>query len=327
MYGPTETTVWSTCWKVSDPQNGISIGRPIANTTIHVLGEQGQVCPAGVVGEIWIGGDGVTAGYLHRPELTAERFVADPYSTRPGARMYRTGDRGRWLANGTLQHLGRLDFQVKVRGYRIELGEIDAALLQAPGVARAITIAREDRPGDVRLVAYVVPTPGSVVEPATIVAHLRRSLPDYMVPQHVVPLDALPLLPNGKIDRKALPVPMIAVVAETGSVLEKPSDARVGYLMDLWTALLGVAAGPSDNFFDLGGHSMLAVQMANRVAKDTGVRIRLIRLATQSLAQIAQELPAVEPTAMAPDATPGGLVTRWFRSVARWFRRDRTPSP
>ena len=326
MYGPTETTVWSTCWKVSDPANGISIGRPIANTTIHVLGEHGQVCPAGVAGEIWIGGDGVTAGYLHRPELTAERFVVDPHSKKSNARMYRTGDRGRWLADGTLQHLGRLDFQVKVRGYRIELGEIDNALLQAPDVARAITIAREDRPGDVRLVAYAVPTAGTSIDPAAVVAHLKRTLPDYMVPQHVVALDALPQLPNGKIDRKALPMPVLVVAADSGASIEKPSDARVGYLMGLWTELLGVAAGPADNFFDLGGHSMLAVQMANRVAKDTGVRIRLIRLATQSLAQIAQELPAPATTS-APDVAPVGWMRRLVRGVANWFGPRRTPAP
>jgi non-ribosomal peptide synthetase component F len=155
-YGPTETTVYSTYWRVSDPREGIYIGRPIANTTVHILDERGNHCPLGVPGEIHIGGAGVTLGYLDRPELTAEKFVPDPWSETPDSRMYRTGDRGRWLSNGLLEHLGRLDFQVKVRGYRIEPGEIESVLVDTPEVTRAVVMAREDRPGDVRLVAYVV---------------------------------------------------------------------------------------------------------------------------------------------------------------------------
>src|SRR5690606_11479277 len=205
LYGPTETTVWSTSCQVTDPDRGISIGRPIANTTVWVLDEQGQPCPLGVPGELCIGGDGVTLGYLGRADLTAERFVADPYSDQPGAKLYRTGDRGRWRADGTLEHLGRLDFQVKVRGYRIELGEIETALAACPGVAQAIVITREDRPGDVRIVAYVVPRGGIMPGAAELRDHLRADLPDYMVPQHFVALEQMPLLPNGKLDRKALP--------------------------------------------------------------------------------------------------------------------------
>jgi amino acid adenylation domain-containing protein len=154
MYGPTETTVWSTCWQVESPERGISIGRPIANTQVHVLDERLQPCAIGLPGEIYIAGDGVTTGYLHRPELTAERFVPDPF--RPGHAMYRTGDRGRWRHDGLLDHMGRLDFQVKVRGYRIELGEIESTLAAHPQVGRSLVIVREDQPGDLRLVAYVV---------------------------------------------------------------------------------------------------------------------------------------------------------------------------
>src|SRR5690606_16128203 len=207
LYGPTETTVWSTSCQVTDPDRGISIGRPIANTTVWVLDEQGQPCPLGVPGELCIGGDGVTLGYLGRADLTAERFVADPYSDQPGAKLYRTGDRGRWRADGTLEHLGRLDFQVKVRGYRIEPGEIGTAVAAWPGVAQAIVMVREDRPGDVRLVGYAVPQPGAKVDEGKIVERLKSALPEYMVPQHVVVLEQVPLLPNGKIDRKSLPVP------------------------------------------------------------------------------------------------------------------------
>ncbi|HEY5780481.1 MAG TPA: amino acid adenylation domain-containing protein, partial [Lysobacter sp.] len=313
MYGPTETTVWSTCCKVGQPQTGITIGRPIANTTVWVRDARGQLCPVGVPGEIWIGGDGVALGYHQRPELDAERFVPDPYSSRPGARLYRTGDRGRWRADGMLEHLGRLDFQVKVRGNRIELGEIEARVSADPAVANAVAVAREDRPGDVRLVVYVVARAAAQIDIAGLRARLKSVLPDYMVPQHIVALDAMPLLPNGKLDRKALPAPVNAS-EESKVVVDEAGDPRVRYLAALWTELLGTAAGPDDNFFDLGGHSMLAVQMANRVARDTGARIRLVRLATQTLSQVAAELP---DTVAAPAAgAPGrGLV----RNVMRLF--------
>ncbi|MBV8158411.1 MAG: amino acid adenylation domain-containing protein, partial [Dyella sp.] len=197
-YGPTETTVWSTLWRTHDPRNGITIGRPIANTTVHILDERGAPCPLGMPGEIYIGGDGVTLGYLNRPELNAERFLPDPFDRHAQARLYRTGDRGRWLANGELEHRGRLDFQVKIRGYRIELGEIETALADLPEVARAVVMAREDRPGDVRLVAYVVPSEEADLEHVDLCPRLRQRLPDYMIPQHFVAMAAIPLLPNGK---------------------------------------------------------------------------------------------------------------------------------
>jgi non-ribosomal peptide synthetase component F len=192
-YGPTETTVYSTYWRVTDPRAGIFIGHPIANTTVYVLDELGAPCPLGVPGEIHIGGAGVTLGYLNRPELDAERFLPDGFAGQPAARMYRTGDRGRWLTNGLLEHLGRLDFQVKVRGYRIELGEIEAVLADMPAVARAVVIAREDRPGDVRLVAYVVPHKDMALDEQTLQAQLTQHLPEYMLPQHLVLLEAIPL--------------------------------------------------------------------------------------------------------------------------------------
>lgn len=300
MYGPTETTVWSTCCKVERRETGITIGRPIANTSVWVRDERGQPCPVGVPGEIWIGGDGVALGYHQRPELDAERFVPDPYSSRPGARLYRTGDRGRWRADGMLEHLGRLDFQVKVRGNRIELGEIEARVSADPAVASAVAVVREDRPGDVRLVVYAVARAAAQIDIAGLRARLKSVLPDYMVPQHIVALDAMPLLPNGKLDRKALPAPVVAG-EESKVVVDETKDPRVRYLAALWTELLGTATGPDDNFFDLGGHSMLAVQMANRVARDTGARIRLVRLATQTLSQVAADLPEnVAPVAGAP---------------------------
>ena len=203
MYGPTETTVWSTLARISDAQQRITIGRPIDNTQVWILDDKLNPVPIGAEGELCIGGAGVAIGYFKRPELTAERFVPDPFDRTPGARIYRTGDLARWREDGTLEHLGRLDFQVKIRGYRIELGEIEARLAALGGVARTVVVAREDSPGDVRLVGYVVPNAGAQLDPAHMRETLRAGLPDYMLPQHIVVLDTMPLLPNGKIDRKA----------------------------------------------------------------------------------------------------------------------------
>ncbi|MFC3715269.1 amino acid adenylation domain-containing protein [Luteimonas soli] len=297
MYGPTETTVWSTCARVERSAPGavpdIHVGRPIANTTVWVLDERGQPCPPGVPGEICIGGAGVALGYLGRPELTAEKFFPDrispcDYGTGLPPRLYRTGDRGRWRRDGVIEHQGRIDFQVKVRGHRIELGEIESRLEADGSVARAVATTREDHPGDVRLVGYVVAAPGMAVDEKVLFEALRSALPPYMVPQHLVVLDAFPLLPNGKVDRKRLPAPMVR--RQEASVLEGQS-AAVRYLADVWSAALGVDAAPGDNFFDIGGHSMLAVKMANRVQRETGVRLNLLMLASSTLAQIAEALP------------------------------------
>ena len=264
MYGPTETTVWSTCCRITSTDAAISIGRPIANTSVHVLDALQQTLPIGVPGEIWIGGEGVTLGYLNRPELTEERFTRDRFLEVAHARLYRTGDRGRWRADGLLEHLGRLDFQVKVRGYRIELGEIESCLLTLEGVARAVVIAREDRTGDVRLVAYVAPQPGAKITEAACKEYLKKSLPDYMIPQHFVSLEAIPLLPSGKIDRKALPAPL--AVAQSGSTYVAPRtelEHAVAREMEASLGLPGV--GIHDDFFTLGGHSLLAAQLTSRL--------------------------------------------------------------
>lgn len=322
VYGPTETTVWSTCARITPSREApdVHIGKPIANTTVWVLDAQGELCPFGVPGEICIGGEGVTKGYLDRPELTADRFLPDRLSTNPSQGreplLYRTGDRGRWRNDGNLEHQGRLDHQVKVRGYRIELGEIEANLAVRTEVAQALVIVREDRANDQRLVAYLVAKPGATIDEAGLRAHLREVLPAYMVPQHFVVLGELPLLPNGKIDRHALPPPAVmqegmAVVAEaTGAAL----DPRVRYLAEVWTELLGLPAGPHDNFFELGGHSMLAVQMASRVERDTGHRIKLIRLGAETLSQVAAGLPA--PTEAATrEAGVGGRISNGLRRL------------
>ena len=309
MYGPTETTVWSSCARVASQERGITIGRPIANTQIHVLDAEGQPCPIGVPGEICIGGAGVALGYLHRPELSAERFVDDP--ARPGRRRYRTGDRGRWRHDGQLEHLGRLDHQVKVRGYRIELGEIEATLGAHPDVAQSLVVVREDRPGDARLVAYVVGAGGARPSAGALREHLRSRLPEYMLPQHVVTLEAIPLLPNGKTDRSRLPEPgtheddLAAPVA--------PRTPREQAVAEIWQRLLSLPqVGVQDNFFDLGGHSLLAARAALEISQALGEPVAMRRLIFESLAQIAAEAEPVDP----PPPPRGG----WF---ARLLGRPR----
>jgi len=295
IYGPTETTVWSTCCRIEPNGHGISIGRPIANTEVHVLDAERQLCPIGVAGEIFIGGAGVALGYLDRPDLTSERFVDDSFAPRPGARLYRTGDRGRWRADGMLEHLGRLDFQVKVRGHRIELAEIEANLLAHPQVANALVIAREDSPGDVRLVAYVV-AEGAMPASAALREHLGSTLPQYMVPQHFVEIAAIPLLPNGKVDRSSLPHPGQQAV-EHAAAVERPHSEAESAIAAIWADLLGVDdIRVTDNFFDLGGHSLLAMRAVAQMERRLGARIDVRRMVFETLSQLA----ASERTAAAP---------------------------
>jgi amino acid adenylation domain-containing protein len=321
MYGPTETTVWSTCWRVENPERGISIGRPIDNTSVTILDEQRRPCPIGVAGEICIGGDGVALGYLHRPELTAERFIADP--AQPGSRLYRTGDRGRWRHDGLLEHMGRLDFQVKVRGYRIELGEIEANLASHPQVAHAVVIVREDSPGDARLVAYYAPRDDAVIEARTLREHMRAALPEYMVPQHFVSLPSIPLLPNGKIDRKSLPAPSVSLSQETRPADARPLDQKEQAVAAIWARLLGVSAiERSDNFFDLGGHSLLALQAVSEIRRSLGVEVHLRRLIFETLGQIAAtDSTAVPPSAVQEPPARSGLLGRLRRAAERALGR------
>jgi amino acid adenylation domain-containing protein len=274
VYGPTETTIWSSLSRVEPGEGPVPIGRPIANTQLHVLDDRQQLVPVGVVGELYIGGDGVSRGYHARPELTAERFVADPFVGTVGARMYRTGDVVRRRRDGQVEYLGRSDHQVKVRGYRIELGEIEFALRQHADVADVVVTAIEPTRGDQRLVAYVVPAAGRAVAPSDLRAHVARSLPDYMVPSHVVALTALPLTPNGKVDRKALPVPDVAEAASGG--LEPPRTATERAIAEVWREVLGVeAVGVHDDFFAVGGHSLLATRVAARIQQRFDIRLPL----------------------------------------------------
>ena len=268
MYGPTETTVWSACGRIENiGRERVSLGRPIANTEIMVLDENRELCPIGVPGEICIGGDGIAIGYLHQPALTDDRFIENPYSRdRRTTRLYRTGDRGRWRRDGRLEHLGRLDSQVKVRGYRIELGEIEARLATHPDLAAAVVIAREQKAGDPRLLAYVVPR-AAMPDTAAIRDYLRQWLPEYMLPQHYIALTQIPLLPNGKIDRQRLPAP--ADAGPRNVVHEPPRNLAEQAVWEIWRQTLETAdLGVHDNFFDLGGHSLLAVRMVSRIRSE-----------------------------------------------------------
>ncbi|MDQ2066225.1 LLM class flavin-dependent oxidoreductase [Xinfangfangia sp. CPCC 101601] len=253
MYGPTETTIWSSVEEVTETEPVTNIGLPLANQQLYVLDPQGAPVPSGAEGELWIGGEGVTRGYWQRPELTADRYRPNPFAE---GRIYGTGDLVRRRADGKLDFLGRADHQVKLRGYRIELGEIEAVLEQQPGVTQAIVIAREDTPGDLRLVAYLT---GHAADPALRQA-LKSALPEHMIPQHFVTLAAMPLTPNRKVDRKALPAPH-AARAPAAQGFEAPKSSVAEDLAAIWARVLGVAkVGAKDNFFALGGHSLLAVQ-------------------------------------------------------------------
>jgi amino acid adenylation domain-containing protein len=274
MYGPTETTVAVTAHPcgADEGRERVPLGRPVANTRIYVLDARGEPVPAGVAGELYVGGAQVARGYLDRPALTAERFVPDPFAGEPGARMYRTGDLGRWLADGRLEFVGRNDDQVKVRGFRIELGEIENVLASHPAVREAVTIVREDAPGDRRLVAYLAGA-GEVTAEA-LRAHAAGRLPEHMVPAAYVSLAELPLTPNGKVDRKALPAPEGAAFATRG--YQAPEGETEEALAAIWRGLLGVErVGRNDHFFELGGHSLLATRLVLRVREEMEVEMSL----------------------------------------------------
>jgi amino acid adenylation domain-containing protein len=269
MYGPTETTVWSTCAHIRPGQGDITIGAPIANTTAWILDDAGQPVPIGVPGELCLGGAGVALGYHHRPELTAEKFITAGFLG--GARLYRTGDLARWRPDGTLQHLGRTDFQVKVRGYRIELGEIEVALARHPALAQAAVVAGPGPGGEPRLIAYLVTHAGAAAPTSPALReHLRATLPDYMIPAVFVTLPALPLTPNGKVDRRALPAPADAT-APAPTSYAAPRDALEQRIVDTFAEVLETdQVGVDDDFFALGGHSLLVARAALRLSSSLG---------------------------------------------------------
>ncbi len=284
LYGPTETTIWSTAQRVDHGDGPVPLGKPIANTRVYVLDAERQPLPPDAVGEIWIGGDGVAAGYLHQPERTAELFVPDPFSD-DGSRMYRTGDLGSW-SNGVLQFHGRTDHQIKLRGYRIEPGDIEAAALADPKVREAVVLAREFGANDIRLTFYVAADQKEGELLPRLREHLRAQLPAYMLPHYIEILDTLPKTPNRKIDRNALPPPAATVPAiEEQRASAGQTDAPVSGLerafITIWSDLLRVRdIGIHDNFFDLGGDSLLAVRVFHRAQEITGVNLPLATLLT-----------------------------------------------
>ena len=338
LYGPTEAAIDVTHWpcRVDRDGDGVPIGRPIANTRIYILDRHLQPAPIGVPGELYIGGRQVGRGYLARPALTAERFVPDPFGPAPGARLYRTGDIARYRVDGAIEFLERADDQLKVRGFRIEPGEIEAAIGRVPGVAHAAVLARDDIPGDRRLVAYVVPAgtdagPVEAPPPAlrgasprrtrdealagAIRETLPRALPEYMVPSAIVFVDRLPLTPNGKLDRRALPAPQGSGAArDTGSGsrsgigstdADAPSNHIEAAIAHMWRGLLGVEhLGVRDNFFELGGHSLLAAQVLSRVRAAFGVDVEMRRL-------FEQPTVAALSRAVVAAGEPGSAHTMW----------------
>lgn len=278
-YGPTETTVCASIARCDgDTAGNPSIGRPIANTRMYILDESMRIVPPGIAGELYIGGVGVARGYWNRDELNGQRFVPDPFSGQPGDRLYRTGDRARYRANGDIEFLGRLDHQVKVRGYRIELGEIESCIGQYPEVSDSVVVAREDVPDDHRLVAYVVMKSNGKSHNGELRSFLRQTLPEYMVPTAFVALDELPLTPNGKVDRNALPHPTRSARDVAGAA-QAPRDSLELELALIWERVLDVRpVGVTDNFFDLGGHSLSAVQLMDEIERKFGQRLAPARL-------------------------------------------------
>ena len=292
MYGPTETTIWSSLYRVRGREGRIlPIGRPIANTSLYILDAERQPVSLGNEGELYIGGEGLARGYFERPELTAEKFVPDPFSTQPSARMYRTGDLARFREDGNVEYLGRLDHQVKIRGFRIELGEIEAVLDQHPDVLHSVVTANEQGSGEKTLVAYVVPGSGGTVSASQLREHAAKQLPDYMIPTAIVQLATLPLTPNGKVDRKALPAPRAADFLGNLTYVA-PRDATERKLAHLWEETLGIQPiGVETSFFDLGGRSLLAARLFTRISREFGRDLPLATLfRAPTIEQLAAEL-------------------------------------
>ena len=293
LYGPTETTIWSTVYRIKSQQEIILIGRPIANTQIYILDSSLQPVPTGVVGELFIGGDGLARGYLNRPELTAEKFVAHPFREITGTRIYKTGDLARYRSDGEIECLGRIDHQVKLRGFRIELGEIEARIKDLKAIKNCVVVLREDRPGDQSLVAYFLARENCAVLLPDVRNHLQSMLPDYMVPQHFVELISIPLTPNGKVDRKALPEPDVDQAPKENYVA--PQSETEQKVAGIWQEVLQLeSVGIHDDFFELGGHSLLATKVISRINHLFDFQMPLRKLfETRTIGALANFIEAV----------------------------------
>jgi len=323
MYGPTETTVWSTICKVEAGTEPILIGRPIANTEIYLLDGALEPVPIGVPGELHIGGDGLARGYLNREELTAEKFIAHPFRSHKGVRIYKTGDLARYRSDGRIECLGRIDNQVKIRGFRIELGEIETALAAYPAVQKAVVVVREDTPGDRRLVAYIVSDSHHEPTLAELRPFLRESLPDYMIPSAVVPVSTFPLTPNGKIDRRALRPPEQGRPDQVRQYLA-PRTPLEKTLAKVWSDILGIERiGINDDFFDLGGHSLLATRLANALRQTLKIDLPLRAIFLEStVANLARKITyTAETGAYAYHETP----PKWASLVPIQPKGERRP--
>jgi amino acid adenylation domain-containing protein len=328
LYGPTETTIWSSLSKIESITGPITIGRPIANTYFHVLDENLNRLPSGETGELHIGGLGLARGYLNRPELTAERFIADSFADSPNARLYKTGDMARFLPDGSVEFLGRIDTQTKVRGFRIELGEIEAALTESGTVAQAVVIMREDQPGDQRLVAYLVARNGAQLDTRELRRQIQKQLPDQMVPSTIVQLDRMPLTSNAKINRKALPAPTEIHIHLT-ETLVPPRNHTQRSIARIWQEVLKLEeVGIHENFFDLGGNSLLAGSMLARLRDSFQVDLPMRAVfAAPTIAGLAREIDSREPEQLIPAATTSKSKTcrLSFPQERLWFLDQLNP--
>jgi amino acid adenylation domain-containing protein len=324
LYGPTEAAVDVTYWPCAagGDRPVVPIGRPVANTQIYILDAQGQPTPVGVPGELHIGGVQVARGYLNRPELTAEKFIPDRFSRTPGARLYKTGDLCRFLKDGSIEYLGRLDFQVKIRGLRVELGEVENRLAAFDGVGNCVAVLRTDRPEDQRLVAYYELAARREISAAQLRKHMLDALPDYMVPQHFVRLDALPLMPNGKVDRKALPAPRFD--GEDRGAYVAPRSETERRVAAVWEAVLGRGpVGIRESFFELGGHSLLLPRVLRRLRQELHAELSLVNLFQYpSVAALAEYIDAIHH----PEITPEKTRDRAARQIASLKRQKRLPA-
>lgn len=321
MYGPTETTVWSSVFRISKNNPVVLVGRPIDNTRFYILDRKRQPVPVGAVGELYIGGAGVTHGYVNRPDLTANQFVEDLFGDSGGMRLYRTGDLARYLPDGNVQLLGRVDHQVKLRGFRIELGEIESVLAEHPGVSAAVAIVREDVDGDQRLVAYAIPASEPQPAAGEIREFLRRRLPEYMIPANVVWLEAFPLTSGGKVDRRALPAPPRVVDRVQGDVAAPRGELEIA-MASIWGDLLEIDDVLAyDAFFDLGGHSLLALKVVDRFERKTGIRISLNDLVNQTLRQLIAGVEA-RGASMVKQPAENKRTPRLFNAIKNAWSKD-----